>query len=715
MFNKTLLTLVPIVLLTAFHAPEALATSEATAKLAKKLTNQQVWKNQHYEVQMQGKRIGTFRLVHNTDGRIMHEAHPYGHMDKSSLSKVKRYTVPAFMKFIKAQAAKERAAIKKSRRPIAPVTAKTRSAMASTAESSTTTGTASGSSSPCGGKTCTKGLGLGYNPSTGYIGSGSTCFNEVTTLNAPNSSSQFSVATGASSYASQTQASASISGSYGLFSASADATYSNNYATSSNSGSVFFSAAGLYTAVNAWNGLNTIGNQSNAAGTFGQYCGSNFISSAEVGGFTSVQFGWSTTTSSASQAVSASLSASASSGLGSISGAVSAGQKSSSSSDSNSYSFSMNTLGGGTILSAAVSNAQSNNASLQNSCETGSPSDCVTWAINYNAAVVAGISGSNGFMASYANSPTDLTGLMLFPNPLLGVGGQSSLQSQSISLLETNDSNTYSDVFESYAPALNNYIAIYNQIQTLSNRANYLYGALSNYQSTTLNVSNYIQPMINQYADDAKVMLSNIDNCLTGSTSSNLSTICEPITTLYSSGVKSAYQWYGSNGPNPNNYASYILSNLQNNTIALQYTGTYKDTVGSYFNMDAAWISQLPGSGGWNPAPVNGNLYSLPALVGFVDSPWTLTNTATTYPYIEIMALNSGNSLTAALSNWLSQDWSILGDAWSVQNTPVNLSYINGCTSTSFSSPCTLNMNMNYNGLFTSTLVMSPINDFFGP
>jgi hypothetical protein len=680
---------------------ESLLKANIASNKKKRLTNADVWRTQRYEVWMAGDRIGYYRLVRKSDGYLHHEGHPYGHLDKKQLGKVKYYSVSGFRVFIKAQAKKERINLKKNKVVTPTVGQLTAKSDAATSRTSTIN--------------YTTGLGLGYNASTGYLGAGSTCFNEVTTLNAPITSSSFSVATGATSFSSQTNVSASVSGSYSFFSGSGSATYANNYSTTANSGSVYLSAVGLYTATNVWYGLNTYGSQNNLAGSFGANCGSQFVSSAQVGGIVMAQFGWGSNNSAASSSIQTAVTASASSGLGSISAAVTAGNNSSSASDNTYYNFTSSSVGGGTILTNALSEALTNNAANQNTCTNGSPSACDEFATGFNADVVAGIGGTSGFMASYQNSPQNLSALALFPEPIIGVPDQSSLKTESIAALEKT-SGSYGDLFTNYAQALTNYTNIYNQIQTLSNRANYLFGQLQNYPSTTLNVANYIQPLINQYASDASVMLSNLGNCLTNATSSNISTLCAPISNLYSSGVKSAYDWYGSNGPNPNGYAGYALSNLQNNTIALQYAGTYSDSGGSFFKMDVAWINQLPGTGGWtvtNPTSLVSAIYSLPSMVGFVDSQWVLNGSATTTPYIDMLPLNTGKGITADLSNWLSQEWTIIyGNTWSYIAAPVTLSYLNGCPSTSFSSPCTLTVN--YNGSFTSTASFSPIYAFFG-
>jgi hypothetical protein len=686
------------------RAPDAsLPKADIVSTKKKRLTNADVWRTQRYEVWMAGNRIGYYRLVRKSDGYLHHEGHPYGHMDRKKLGKVKYYSVSGFRVFIKAQAKKERIYLRKSKvitPPVGRLTAKA---------ASTTT-------PAINNPAYTIGLGLGYNNSTGYLGAGSTCFNQVTSLNSPIISSSFSVATGATSFSSQTNVSASVSGSYSFFSASGSATYANNYSTTANSGSVYLSAVGLYTATSVWHGLNAYGSQANLAGSFGANCGSQFVSSAQVGGMVMAQFGWGSNSSAASSSIQTAVTASASSGLGSMSAAVTAGNNSSSASDNTYYNFSSSSVGGGTILTNALSEALTNNAANQTSCTNGSPTACNEFATGFNADVVAGIGGTSGFMASYQNSPQDLSALTLFPEPIIGVSNQTSLKTESIAALEAS-SGSYGDLFANYAQALTSYTNIYNQIQTLSNRANYLYGQLQIYPSTTLNVANYIQPLINQYASDASIMLSNLGNCLTNATSSNVSTICAPISNLYSSGVTSAYDWYGSSGPNPNGYAGYALSNLQNNTIALQYIGNFSDTAGSVFKMDVAWINQLPGSDGWsvtNPTTLVSNIYSLPSLVGFVDSQWILNGSATTTPYIDMLPLNTGTGITAALSNWLSQEWTIIyGNTWSYIAAPVTLSYLNGCTSTSFSSPCTLTVN--YNGSsYTSTASFSPIYAFFG-
>ena len=703
---SALLLIIPTVEADDTNKRNAVQVTGNILKKANSLTNREIWKNQRYKVQMTKEgRVGYFRHISITDGRILHEAHPFGYKDKNTLGRVRTYSVPAFNAFINAQANKERRRIKKSKRAVGPVAEKSLSAIPTTSASSQS------SSKPV----YTTGLGLGYNQSTGYIGAGSTCFNEVTTLNAPNESSQFAVASGATSYGSLIQASASISGSYGLFSASANGTYSNQYAASSNSGSVFFSAAGLYTASNLFYALNDIGTQSESAGTFGQYCGSDFISSGQVGGYTSVQFSWSSTSSTASQAVSTSVSASASSGLGSISGAVTAGQNSSTSADSNTFSLSVTTIGGGTILASAVANATSNNASTQASCEAGSSADCATWAINYNANISSGISGANGFMAAYSNSPSDLSGLVLFPNPLLGIAGQSATETQSIqSLMQSQTS--YPDVFKSYAAALSNYVTVYNQIATLSQRANTLYNRVNTYDvSNTLNPIPYIQPLINEYGADASSMLNNLAACLISSNSKNIENKCEPVTSLYNNGILNAYQWYGSSSTNPNDYTVSTLANLQNNSIALQYTGLYSDTTGTILPMDYVWTSQLPGaSGGYNTPPSGvDQIYNLPSLIGFADAPWVIAGGSTGIAALELIPINSGYNITNDLSNWQSLEWaSISGSNWTYNGLPVSLSFYNGCANTSFVTPCTLMESYNNS---SSTNVLTPINEFFGP
>ncbi len=300
------------------HKASAASLSSATTNRAstgkKRLTNAQVWRTQRYEVQMMGDRVGYYRLVRKSDGFQHHEGHPYGPIHQGKLGKVKYYTVPSFRKFIHDQARKERIRLRKARHagPVAGL-----GAQAVTPAQTT--------------------IGLGWNPSTGYVGAGSVCFDVVTTLNAPISDSSFSVSTGATSFASQTNLTASVSGSYGFFKASGSGTYATNYASTANSGSIFLSAVGLYTATSEWHGLSQIGLQNQQTNTLSANCGTEFMESVTVGGMVSAQIGWGSNSSTASQSIQTAVSADASTGLGSISAAVTAGNSHSSSADNTYY------------------------------------------------------------------------------------------------------------------------------------------------------------------------------------------------------------------------------------------------------------------------------------------------------------------------------------------------------------------------------------------
>jgi hypothetical protein len=543
--------------------------TERTVKMRK--TNAQVWRTQRYEVQMIGDKIGSYRLIRKSDGFVHHVGHPYGHIDAKKLGKVKYYTVPQFRALAHALAKKERARLKNSK-----VVSQPAGRLASRAKT----------------PTYTTGLGLGYNASTGYIGTGSQCFNEVTTLTQSVTSSEFSVSTGASSYADQTDVSASVSASYSFFSGDASASYSSNYQSGANAGSIFFSSVGLFSASNVWYGLNTLGTNNQASGDFSANCGSEFVESIAVGALVSANFTWSSDSSSASSAIQTAMTANASSGLSSISVAVSAGESSSSTSSHTAFALGTSSLGGGSIITEALANATSNNAGALDSCLSGTSSSCNTFAIGFNSDISQGISGTGGLIDTYEGSPADLSGLAVFPSPIAGVVGQPTIGLENISTLLS--SSGYSDVFSSYSAQLQNYVNIYNQIRTLANRASYITGQMGNYESSALVVANYVSPLAGAYAADASSMLSNLGTCLTTATTSNVANVCAPIIALKKNGVTSAYDWYGSSGPNPNNYASYELTNLRNNTIALQYIGTFSDSNESAWSMDVAWIGELP-------------------------------------------------------------------------------------------------------------------------
>ena len=78
------------------RAPDAsLPKADIVSTKKKRLTNADVWRTQRYEVWMAGNRIGYYRLVRKSDGYLHHEGHPYGHMDRKKLGKVKIIQCPA--------------------------------------------------------------------------------------------------------------------------------------------------------------------------------------------------------------------------------------------------------------------------------------------------------------------------------------------------------------------------------------------------------------------------------------------------------------------------------------------------------------------------------------------------------------------------------------------------------------------------------------------
>lgn len=648
----------------------------------KKVSKSALWKLHHYEVLMYGGKAVRIRLVRKSDGRVRLEAFPYGWFQEYKSGTTSYMKVKRFNSWYKIYAKKEKQTLKSRHKTLAIVE---KPQLSERSQSLQTT------------PMYVTGLGLGYNPSTGYIGPSSQCYNFTTNLNNNILNSSFSSQNTANSFSGQTNASASISASFGLFHASGNASYSNSYMNSANSGVTFFNASSTFNATNTFYGLNRLGNDSK--NNFSSQCGSNFLTGTPVGMLVTGAFNWWTTSSSASASIAGSVNASY--GLDSISAAVSTGTSNANSSSS--YDFTISTTGGGATPVSVITTAYTNNIANMDNCFQGVNNYqqyCDNFISGINGGVIRGVTAFNTTYSAQP-APTDLSGLIVFPSGLQGVTGMSSIAYQSVdSLLAVSE---YEDIFAIYKDQLDNYITILNQISTLANRANYLYALLYDSSSKTflfdtypsmLDVANnYLSSLSSIYYADRETMVNNLGTCL-NATSTSVGSACSHIIDLYANGIRSAYGWYSVTGANPNGVSTANRAFAQQNTIALQYTGQYTDNYSS-FPMDMVWAGQLPTSTAWGDAvPTPYDPSSTPALIGFVDYPYVTNGSPSTTPWAMFIPMsNPAYNMTSPLTGFVPELWSFSESAWTPwTGTTLSINGQNGCTASAFNSPCTLSI-----------------------
>jgi len=740
-FRKQL-TIISLLCSSFLCSAEVVAASEETPKVgplisagakSKKLPlRENMQKNYHYEASKVGDRFVHWRLVRNKDGQVMHRAYPSDMPYVIGASPMKRYGFNQFNALLKARM--------RMKAPKAPLMVQSPRAIAnSRLEARAAPASA--------GIIYQTGLPLGANPSTGLIPTSANCFNSTTTLNNALSQLSFSSTGAASSFAGQTNVSASISGSVSTAVASGSVndvfTYGNNYSTSSTSGNFFFTAYQTYTANNTFYSLSQAGKNAQAANLFSTDCGSVFVSSVPVGMLITGQASYSANTVAAATSISNSFSGNASGTVGSLanfSAAVSNAYSNSSQNNGSSYAFGYSTtaIGGGEGAQALFSNAMSNNAvPYLASCSSGNTSACNNFVAAANQAALSALtlfdncfgsatpntSGPNGCPSSTATdiSGGNYSGLATFPNGVAGVQTTQTVANQSISaLISASSAPQYDDLMSGYTSQLNNYLSIYNQIATLYNRAMYLgnnnaqsglgkinqtytySGYTQSFNPTPIiDISgSYFSPLLDRYGSDLSLIINNLSSC-TGASSANISNACQPIVEAYNKNVTSAYGWYGTNlngnGVSNNNFA------LQN-TIALQYSGATNNTNGT-FPLDVVWIQALPTSTfsqllgslpGGVPSPAG-----LPGLIAFADQPYTwkvgtgpLTNFNSPFAQLIPTTTSSITTISTPTSSYIPYiyyiaDYDYLGTlGWQLNTgSSSTISYGNGAANIGFNSP----------------------------
>lgn len=682
------------------HAPVA-ETAEAAQAISSQASNikknkykrkplSYFWNRHHFEAKLSGNKLVKYELIRNKDGKIRLAVYPHGYAEAGQVGKIKKYTVPAFKAFLKSRNKKGVKLDKKTPQPVRDF-----NSTVSTVAASTTYNT---------------GLGLGYNSSTGYIPQSGYCFNATTSLSTPGAiNDSFSSQNTASSFASETNVSASVNGSYGLFSASEKATYQNNYQSSQQSGQTYFTASAVYTASNTLdtsNGANTAlqnyGNQQ-LSSNFSTSCGSQFVNSLPVGFLVTGQFAWSTSSSSNSTSITSSTSGSYGNGLDTISTAVS--KSTFNSTTSNQFDFTVQVLGdtpagsGTYTASQYITNAIADNASYQDGCFNGNVSDCNTFATNMNSAAASAVSTFNSYYGGTV-LPSDLSNMVGFPNGVQGVSTSPiglTLLSSLISVSDISD-----DILEPYATQITSYLTLLNQISTLNQRVGTLMQNIgSGTGPNTLNpypqidiYNDYLAPLALIYGNDYSSILANLKACLTA-TSDNVGTACATIVSTINTGVTDADQWYGSNGPNPNKNTTQNQTFAQQNATALQYNGS--SSMSPF--LAGLWVNTLPSP--WTyPLPSSiTNIAGNPAFIGVAIAPyyWPSYTAGVTYAAYATIFPQPSNGLfsggaTSSLSSYPdSYTLTNNGTNQALANNPANawhgdtgkarsVSYVNGCS-----------------------------------
>jgi hypothetical protein len=248
----------------------------------------------------------------------------------------------------------------------------------------------------------------------------------------------------------------------------------------------------------------------------------------------------------------------------------------------------------------------------------------------------AALTSFNGLVSALApaNAP-DLSFFEAFPN---GVAG-----ADTSALVTTALTFGTTDVLEPYATALTTYATLLNQIATLNNRVGAVSARVSrdSFDPTSfLDLGNILETLQNDvYGPDRSTLLSNLTTCL-AATSANVTPACAAI---IANTTGNAYEWYDpSSGQNPNFSA-------QQNTIALQYTGTYTNNNSSSWPMDVVYVNPLPTSA-WDDVNEFVLIAGQAPLVGFADVAFVNGRTAETFASLVFLPLDPDADLSSVVT-----------------------------------------------------------------
>jgi hypothetical protein len=572
------------------------------------------------------------------------------------------------------------------------------------------------------------GLGLGFSQTLGYVGAQSVCYNANTTFNNPQDRLSFSSQESGNSVTSATNLTASVDLAFGLFKATNDFSYSSNYKSTANSGHILYTAGSVYTANSVLDSLSDYGKQAFQAGAFEDQCGTDFISSMQVGMLIAGDLRWSTSTTDANQNISDKLKASYT--FVDLSAGVNVAN---SMTESNSeFIFTLQIQGGGASVSNMVTQAYVNSLDLRNQClakKDTAACSAFTAALEKASADALGAFKTKLESGDFA----DLNFLQPFPYGVMGITELTSLKHIPVSKI-LSGSVVPAPYLSSYAPALNKGNALLNQLSTLGNRADFVYAKLYN-KNTRADLFNprpmrdlandYISPVSADFSKIRSHLIQTMEDCMQ-SDSTNVDTNCEKLNSETGmGGVNGVFAYIQMTGLSVN-------PSTQFNTIALQYTGLFTKG-GTSIPLDFIYTTSI-GSGWYVPIPSSESSAlqspdSTAGLYGFADEKYTVDGGAiSSTPWAFVIPYTGQGSFMAApvMDNYYEyitpKIFGFLRDGWMHRNSwgvnvgeQISMVVAGSCIVNSFNSPCNFYINSNSADDPGFSVNISAIKDMFMP
>lgn len=650
------------------HRGLGAVTTTKNVKYRRKLFANTPKDEHHQEVIMHEGKVISIKLVNSKTGAVLFHGMPYGLDAVNKAGKnvtIKKHTLASYKKFmethLKSLNLANTVAPQIANSPLKASTTAHKSArmatMATVATSATPTYPADCSTTGNTTLNYTCGISAAADTTTGWI-SGSACYNFNSSLiGGAYVSSDFSSSNSFSSLAQQLNASGSISGTYGLFSGTADFSLSDEWNSSANSVTSNFSFLNVFQLSNTLDPIYPLSqNGRNAVTTnsFAGLCGDRFVVNQYAGMLITGKLQVNAQTTSVASSISTSMSASY--GLNSLSAAVSSAKTNTEGGAQ--ISFSIRMLGGGPAAVAIISNA----VGSSNYTGTASYNDLAACTTGFDTSACNAFTTNLSAQANKANTQftTDLyvTGnaakgfsiLHTFPDGVSGtatplpapatsaamgyltVMDPSTIISDATNALNntTSFSLTTNSALLSYTTEITTYLTILNQINTLKLKAQRLSTALavnSGYDpnqemDSLIALTNNLAAV---YGGDRAVMVANLETCFKTGTATTALTDCAPILNLYArynpdltSDILTVWDWYTQSYKAlvsglrstavqvfaKSTNATFIQSALQN-SLALQYASTFQAHNGdpsasvyatNNFNYpnDVLWVTNLP-------------------------------------------------------------------------------------------------------------------------
>jgi hypothetical protein len=580
--------------------------------------------------------------------------------------------------------------------------------------------------SPSAGFLPATGLALGWSPSIGPSTAECIDFTLGTPIGVAVKTA-FSSQDQASSNAEQINVSATVKGSYAAFKASDTFSYSDKYQASANAGFQYWNLANIYTLNTAATG--TFTEQGTAAlneGKFPITCGSDYATSIQGGFFATIAMSWSSSSSSTSTSISNTFDGNYE--LASLSTAATvATQSSAAESAFNvtlvSYGGGLAATAGGTAPSLLLTNAfvagNADGKSYYALCAgtlVNPPTPDATACEQFSSAMAAGAaSASNAFTdwVSSIESGSNVSAFALFPSGVAGV------TNPGIETLPMPTQTITSDILEPYKVQLAQYTDILNQLATLQNRANHLNIAVkAGYDATTtqlqLSLSDVLNYLESEYKGARSTVIQNLSTCL-GASSENVVDACQAVIDNSADGIETAYDWIAANEPQ---------QLLLQNTIALQYSGTYTNSNKSQWPQDVVYYDPLPSWSSVNNFLLIGGQAGL---IGFADAAYVNGSTTQQSASLAILPLEPTADLSEVTTKvYTVQDTSPPGlwfgwvnnqQAAATNDKTQPLAWLDGSTfcAPTFENPCAIGYGIDNStdGAYPQSFRMEPITGLF--